>query len=173
MKKATKKKAAALVGAAALGFLLHFLYEWAPNPVFALFSPVRESLWEHMKIVFWPLCAAGIFLAGQEGQARCAWRLSAAAASLLMLGAAYAYHVMLEGRGMVFDICLFLAAILLGFVLPGCFAAPAQRPGVRWAALAVWAAMAAALAAFTFWPPAGIIFADLSGGVNTFLTIPV
>ena len=38
-----------------LGVLLHFLYAWLPNPLTALFSPVRESLWEHLKILFYPI----------------------------------------------------------------------------------------------------------------------
>ena len=33
-------------------FLFHFLYEWFPNNVFAIFFPVNESIWEHMKIIY-------------------------------------------------------------------------------------------------------------------------
>ena len=38
----------------AVSSFLHFLYAWVPNPFFALFSPVNESVWEHLKIVFYP-----------------------------------------------------------------------------------------------------------------------
>ena len=39
-----------------LGPLLHFAYEWSGgNPVVAAFAAVNESIWEHMKILFWPL----------------------------------------------------------------------------------------------------------------------
>ena len=38
-----------------LGVLLHFLYDWFPNPIVAVFSGVNESTWEHMKLLFWPL----------------------------------------------------------------------------------------------------------------------
>ena len=34
------------------GCALHFLYEWLPSAITALFSPVNESLWEHVKLVF-------------------------------------------------------------------------------------------------------------------------
>lgn len=44
----------------ALCFLFHFLYKWFPNPVFALFFPVNESIWEHMKIIFSSICFYGI-----------------------------------------------------------------------------------------------------------------
>ena len=43
-----------LVVIVGLSGLQHFLYEWLPNPFFALFAPVSESVWEHLKIVFYP-----------------------------------------------------------------------------------------------------------------------
>lgn len=36
----------------ALCFLFHFMYELLPNSVFAIFFPVNESIWEHMKIIY-------------------------------------------------------------------------------------------------------------------------
>lgn len=36
----------------ALTFLFHYLYEWLPNPVFAVLFPVNESIWEHMKLIY-------------------------------------------------------------------------------------------------------------------------
>lgn len=41
-----------------LGTLLHFLYEWTGESVFAaLVSGVNESTWEHMKLLFFPMLA--------------------------------------------------------------------------------------------------------------------
>lgn len=37
-------------------FPLHFLYERSNNNLFVgLFAPVNESVWEHLKLVFWPI----------------------------------------------------------------------------------------------------------------------
>ena len=36
----------------ALSFLWHFIYDWFPNFFTAIFFPVNESIWEHMKIIF-------------------------------------------------------------------------------------------------------------------------
>ena len=44
-----------------LGTLLHFLYEWTDIKFIALFSGVNESVWEHMKILFFPLLAYAVF----------------------------------------------------------------------------------------------------------------
>lgn len=42
-----------------LSFLFHYLYEWLPNPVFSIFFPVNESIWEHMKLLFTPIIFYG------------------------------------------------------------------------------------------------------------------
>ncbi len=39
-----------------LGVLLHFLYDWTgQSVVVAPFSAVNESIWEHMKLLFFPM----------------------------------------------------------------------------------------------------------------------
>lgn len=39
-----------------LGTLSHFFYGWSNNNFFiGLFSPVNESTWEHMKLLFFPM----------------------------------------------------------------------------------------------------------------------
>ena len=38
------------------GTILHFLYDWTGGSILiAPFSGVNESVWEHMKLLFWPL----------------------------------------------------------------------------------------------------------------------
>ena len=40
----------------ALGTLLHFFFDWSGENVFAgLVSAVNESIWEHMKLLFYPM----------------------------------------------------------------------------------------------------------------------
>ena len=41
---------------AVAGTLLHFLFDWTGgNGVTALFSAVNESIWEHLKLLFYPM----------------------------------------------------------------------------------------------------------------------
>lgn len=41
---------------AILGTLSHFFYNWSGKyPLIALFSPINESTWEHMKLIFFPV----------------------------------------------------------------------------------------------------------------------
>ncbi|MEZ3435572.1 MAG: hypothetical protein K1W34_13290 [Lachnospiraceae bacterium] len=39
---------------AAAGTLNHFLYEWTGSALAAFFCPVNESVWEHLKLLFFP-----------------------------------------------------------------------------------------------------------------------
>ncbi len=36
----------------AISFLVHSLYNWIPNNIIAVFFPVNESIWEHMKMLY-------------------------------------------------------------------------------------------------------------------------
>jgi hypothetical protein len=90
-----------------------------------------------------------------------------------MLAAAYIYHVLLQKEGLTFDIALYVAAMILGFLLSRWLTPLGERRACRRIAQVLTAALAVLLVWFTFRPPEGIVFSDLSGGVRTFLTIPV
>lgn len=39
-----------------LSFPLHFLYDWSGGlDIIGIFTPINESIWEHLKLVYWPL----------------------------------------------------------------------------------------------------------------------
>ena len=118
MKKKKHKCITVLVATLVIGSLLHNLYVWIPNGFTALIAPVNESLWEHTKIIFYPLLLAG-FLCNREKNpvSGAAWGLAAVGASGFMLVAAYVYHRVFEQDSLVFDISLFVVSILLGFFL--------------------------------------------------------
>lgn len=45
------------------GTLSHFLYKWTNyNFVIGLFTPVNESTWEHMKLIFFPMLLYSLFM---------------------------------------------------------------------------------------------------------------
>ena len=50
-----KKNVIAVFVISLLGVLGHFVYEWTnENAVVGLFFPVNESIWEHLKLIFFP-----------------------------------------------------------------------------------------------------------------------
>lgn len=45
------------------GTLAHFLYNWSGNnPLVGFFTPVNESVWEHMKLLFFPMLLYSLFM---------------------------------------------------------------------------------------------------------------
>lgn len=50
------------LAAAGLGTVWHYLYELFPVPLTALLCPVNESVWEHLKLLFFPSLAVALFL---------------------------------------------------------------------------------------------------------------
>ena len=67
MSRLSKSALLLFVVATLAGACLHFVYALFPNAVTACFSPVQESLWEHLKLLYWPHLAASLLLARNEG----------------------------------------------------------------------------------------------------------
>ena len=158
------------IAALLAGCVLHFLYDWFPGAATALVSPVNESLWEHVKLVFWPFLGAALALnQGRPGGVR-PWLLVLPLLCALMLALGWAYHVLLGGEAMWVDIALYALVMALGFWLATRFSGPFK--GVKWV-LPILAAIALALLIgwFTLYPPEGLLFRDLSA-VGSWLPLP-
>lgn len=143
------------------GTILHFLYKWVPNAVTALFSPINESIWEHVKILFWPyLAAAALLNRGRPGGIR-PWLLVLIPLCMGMLLLGYGYHIILGGEAMWVDVAICIGLMALGFWLPTQFSGPFQ--GVKWMIPVILASLLAVMiGVFTLWPPDHILFVDLS-----------
>lgn len=174
MEKSTKKWLLYYLIAAGAGGLLHFLFGWFPNPVLALVSLVRESVWEHVKLLYFPLLTTALLMGrGGKAAARTPWLLSTLAACLAMLGAGYIYHIPLRGESMAVGLALYFLLMGVGFLLPRVLWPLCEWPGTDKAAVVLTALLGGLIIWFTFFPPDAALFADLSGAVRTFLTIPV
>ena len=174
MEKSTKKLLLCYLAAAALGVLLHFLFEWTHIPVLALISPVRESIWEHVKLIYFPLLAVSLYMGrGGNGLGRAPWLLSVTVACAVMLCLGYVYHIIFRGEAFLVDLILYLFTLALGFLLPKTLWPVCGQPGVEKAAWALTVLLGALIVWFTFFPPDTALFADMRDAVRTFLTIPV
>ena len=174
MEKSTKKMLFLYLAAAVLGVALHFLFAWLPNPVTALISPVRESVWEHVKLLYFPLLATALILGrGGQGASRTPWLLSTVLVCAVLAGTGYLYHVTLRGESLYVDMALHLLLLALGFLLPRVLWPLCEWPGTGKAAVVLAVLLGGLIVWFTFFPPDAALFADLSQAVRTFLTIPV
>lgn len=172
MKTLDRRILLAFVLAALGGTLLHFYYELFPSVLTALFSPVRESIWEHLKLIYWPYLVAMLILTreGERGS-RGPWLLSLLVICAVMLAAGYVFHVLLRGESMFFDIGLYVVLMAVGFVLPRVFW---RLTGPCWLSTALWGTvllLGAATVLFTFLPPDGLLFVD-GRALRTWATIP-
>ncbi len=106
----------------AVGSLAHFLYDWTgSNAIAGLFVPVNESVWEHMKLLFFPMLLYSAFGAWiYRSQIRCivsALCLGITAGTLLIPVFFYAYTFIL-GRNIFFlDIGTFVLSTVIAFRL--------------------------------------------------------
>lgn len=154
------------------GACLHFVHSLLPNVITAFFSPVNESIWEHMKIIYWPLVAAMLVLTrkGEKGS-RGPWALAILISGMGMLVLGYVYHIVMGGDSLAVDIVLYVVMMALAFVLAsGALDRPAIRAKSDLLVLLV-IALGCAIVLFTFLPPDLALFADFSGA-NTWARIP-
>lgn len=152
---------AAWLGAALAGTALHFLHNWLPNPLTALFAPVNESVWEHLKLLFWPYLGAAWLLVRREEHPWQAWTGHLAALlvmPLILLGAHYALRSGFSMSGLEIDLTLYYLTLTLGFVLAyhtGRSPRAARLAGPLLLTAAVYAVL---LTVFTFAAPALPVF---------------
>lgn len=173
MKLFRKKTLITLAAALGLGVLLHFLFHWLPSPITALISPVRESLWEHLKILLLPLLLSGLYLThgrGLDGLAPWLLTLPIVGGAMLLLG--YLYHMVWQGDWVGFDLILYVAVMGAGFVLAHRLAPLTQRPGIPLLCLLAALLVGWMMIWFTFFPPNMSLFLDLSKNTPTFYILP-
>ena len=104
------------------GALSHFLYEWTGNNVIAgLFAPVSESVWEHMKLLFFPMLVYSIFMTFHLKKeypcimyALCAGGL---AGTWLIPVFFYAYTKILGQNVLILDLGVFLVSTIIAFLI--------------------------------------------------------
>lgn len=174
MEKSTKKLIFYYLLTAAAGVLLHFLFRWFPNPVLALVSPVRESVWEHVKLLYFPLLAVSLIQGrGGKGMGRAPWLLGMVMVCVIMPGAGYLYHVLFLGESLYADLALYFVLMAMGFLLPRVLWPLCEWPGTDKAAWVLTVLLGVLIVWFTFFPPSGALFADMGNTLRTFLTIPV
>lgn len=154
-----------------LGSALHFVFDlfggWRP---LALFAAVNESIWEHLKLAFWPGVLWAAVMPLPEGLARrevfAAKGVSLLVTAVLIVAIFKGYTVILGRNLLVLDISTFALAIVAGQLLSAALLAARGRwrrallgPGPGLLALQL-----AAYCLFTYVPPDHWLFIEAGSG---------
>lgn len=103
-----------------VGTLFHFIYEWSGNNyIVGFISPVNESTWEHMKLIFFPMLFYSFYmnykLKSQYSCVTSALLFSIIIGTFLIPVIFYTYSGIL-GRNILFlDILTFIISVLIAF----------------------------------------------------------
>lgn len=103
------------------GTLLHFVYQWTGKNFLAGFvSPVNESVWEHMKLAFFPMLLYSSFMNQQLKEndpcVTSSLYFGIILSTLLIPVIYYAYTSILGHHIPALDIATFVLSIIISFV---------------------------------------------------------
>jgi len=142
-----------------LGVLFHFAYEFlGENPVAGVFFPVNESIWEHLKLLFFPAVLWWLTEWFFIEKSPCFFPVRMRALVLAM-GAIpvlyYTYSGVIGQRFAPVDIGIYFVADGLYFYLVSRFSAEKKEDceGETLLSLLIFLMILFAFAAFTFYPP--------------------
>ena len=141
------------------GIGLHFVFDRWPSLLTEFFAPVNESLWEHIKIIFWPYLLAGLYLTGAGKWQRAPWLATLLLICGLLLAGGYYIHAHSGLNAFAADIALYFLIMGAGFSLPAVL--PVRE---CWSSLLTGAVLilCGLIVCWTIQPPNAAIFHDLS-----------
>ena len=103
-----------------LGTLWHFVYEMlGRNFIIGLIAPINESVWEHLKIVFFPFLIVGIvgFIKLRPKSNFWTGILAGSAVGMLTVFFGFYLYSSIIGESLVIDILLYIASIIVAMFI--------------------------------------------------------
>ena len=152
-----------------LGSTLHFTFEWSGNQsIVGVFSAVNESVWEHLKIAFWPalfyLILEYRFLYKKTNNFFFAKTIGIYAIMIIIPAIFYSYTFVTE-ENLIIDIGSFIFAIIIGqFISYMLLKYKELAKNLELISLVSLITLAFAFVVFTFYPPQIQLFQDPTTG---------
>ena len=152
----------------AAGSLSHFLYDWSSRQsVIGLFTPVNESVWEHMKLLFFPMLLFSLFMAGKlKNRYPCvisALCFGILAGTVCIPTLFYAYTFAAEKSIFILDLAIFLFSTITAFFLAYQLTLSCRMQAYTAVLFILVCALFACFIVFTYHPPSFGMF--LSGNI--------
>lgn len=150
-----------------LGTLLHFVYDWSgSNPIVGLFSPINESVWEHLKLLYYPMSIwvfIGYFKYGKRNKNYFFAALTGLISGLILIPAIFYLYTSITGKSfLVMDILIFIAGVVTSFLV---MRQILQNYNIRClsvkAGIILWELIFVLFVVFTTFPPEIFLFKPL------------
>ncbi|MEM4168603.1 MAG: DUF6512 family protein [Thermoproteota archaeon] len=147
--------------------MLHFAFEISGrNPVVGVFSAVNESVWEHLKLAYWP---ALVYMVIEYRRLKKASSFLTAKAigiclmPIIIVSSFYAYNMFIE-ENLLTDILIFIAAVVTGQLASYRLMTRKNLSAYGRISLITLVSIAIVFTVFTFYPPKLEVFRDPVSG---------
>jgi hypothetical protein len=154
-----------------LGSVLHFVFEWSGGAIpVAWIAAVNESVWEHLKLGFWPALIYAAVEYSRFGKSANNFHFAKTVGIYLIpitIVVLYYVYTAILGHGLLaVDIAIFVVAVIVGQLVSYKLltASPLPERLNRFAPIAL-VVLGILFVLFTFYPPQFPLFRDpVSGG---------
>ena len=150
----------------ALGTALHFLYDLTGgSPIAALISATNESVWEHLKLIFFPMVIYAIIEYKYWGrEVESFWNIKSRGIASALILIPVIYYTILGVFGSspdIVNILIFYIVAAISYIYENRLFNNASRFLLpKWAVIAILCAMALMFFVFSFLPPDLAIFKE-------------
>lgn len=148
-----------------IGTLAHFLYNWTGNNhIVGFFTPINESVWEHMKLLFFPMLLYSLLMILKFHQKYSC--ITSALCFGILMGAFliplfyYAYTSILGKNILILDISTFILSIVIAFWLSYELTLSCRLESYTSLQCILVCILFVCFLVFTYHPPDAIIFKD-------------
>jgi hypothetical protein len=149
-----------------LGSILHFTFEWSGGQaVVGVFSAVNESVWEHLKLGFWPAIVFTLiefkYLKKATSNFLFAKAIGIYLIPIIIMVIFYSYTAVLGESLLVIDILSFIIAVIVGQLVSYRLLTGKTIPyNLDRVSLIALILLGLAFVLFTFYPPQLPMFQD-------------
>ncbi len=148
-----------------LGTFSHFLYDWCDNNKFiALFTPTSESVWEHIKLIYFPMLIYTIFayimLKSNYPYILSALLLGLIIGFLLIPIIFYVYSGILGYNLLIVDISSFYLSVIIAFYFSYKLAILYDTRNLLPFLIVIVISIALSFFIFTYYPPNIALFSS-------------
>ena len=157
-----------------IGSLMHFAYDWSgESTIVGIFAPVNESVWENLKMTFWPMLIwwfLGYFILSKRSTISAAqWFVSCSVAEIVCPLVIVSFYYTYTGALGIESLILDIFSLFLGMATGQLMALHVYKYAKHTTyllpyAIVILVLMALAFTIFTFCPPHIPLFIDSTTG---------